>query len=227
MRHAELKPTPDQSVRLEGSGPYDFVRLLARTREAQESGRVEEACNERFRAVQRLEELLPDDEETLFDWGHANTRAALEVVYLSAVDHFLVDDFELSAALGELLLDLDPEDHLGVVGLLAFDYVALEDFDSFDEVIDGLSEKSVERALALLWAGFRRRGAVPREESERFRERFAPYWREFTAADHPADGAYLRDIESERPSQAAQARELWLRTENLWRRFPGFVEALE
>lgn len=41
------------------------------------------------------------------------------------------------------------------------------------------------------------------------------------------DETYLRDIESERPSQAAQARELWLQTENLWTLWPGFVEALQ
>ena len=43
-----------------------------------------------------------------------------------------------------------------------------------------------------------------------------PIFAEFTADEHPADEAYLRDIGSERPSPAAQARELWLQTENLW-----------
>ena len=38
---------------------------------------------------------------------------------------------------------------------------------------------------------------------------------------------YLADIESERPSREAQARELWLQTEHLWTQFPGFVEALK
>ncbi|HJF89703.1 MAG TPA: tetratricopeptide repeat protein, partial [Alistipes onderdonkii] len=43
---------------------------------------------------------------------------------------------------------------------------------------------------------------------------------------HPADDAYLRDIEGERPSVQAQARELWLQTENLWVLWPGFIAAL-
>lgn len=60
----------------------------------------------------------------------------------------------------------------------------------------------------------------------RFRTRFAPYFAEFTADEHPADGQYLEDIESERPSVQAQARELWLRTENLWTLFPDFIAAL-
>ena len=36
----------------------------------------------------------------------------------------------------------------------------------------------------------------------------------------------VRDIEGERPSAAAQARELWLQTEILWTRFPDFIRAL-
>ena len=47
------------------------------------------------------------------------------------------------------------------------------------------------------------------------------------AAEHPADDAYLRDIEGERPSVQAQARELWLQTENLWVLWPGFIAALQ
>ena len=43
---------------------------------------------------------------------------------------------------------------------------------------------------------------------------------------HPADESYIADIESERPSRRALARELWLQTEHLWREFPELVEAL-
>ena len=99
---------------------------------------VEEACNERFRAFQRLAGLLPDDEEVVLAWNHRNTRAALELLHASAVDHFLIDDFEMSAAMLELLLELDPEDHLEGIVLLAFDYVALDERELFDETIDGV-----------------------------------------------------------------------------------------
>ena len=44
---------------------------------------------------------------------------------------------------------------------------------------------------------------------------------------HEITPDYLADIESERPSREAQARELWLQTEHLWTQFPGFVEALK
>ena len=48
-----------------------------------------------------------------------------------------------------------------------------------------------------------------------------------TTVAFAADDAYLRDIEGERPSVQAQARELWLQTENLWVLWPGFIAALQ
>lgn len=226
MQKVSLNPTPDQTFELVGEGPYNFVRVLARSRELQAAGEVQQACECRFQAFQRLAELLPDDEETILEWNHRNSRAALELVHASAVDHFLIDDFEMSAALLEMLLDLDPEDHLEGSELLAFDYLAMDETELFDEVINDLSDKSASRELLLLWAAFRRDGRLPDGELKRFKSHFAPFFAEFTASEHPADDAYLHDIESEHPSVQAQARELWLRTENLWARWPGFIETL-
>lgn len=227
MRQATLTPTPDQTFELHGSGPYDFVQILDRTRRLQRQGEVEQACNERFQSFQRLMELLPDDEEVILEWNHPNSRATLELLRATAIDHFLINDFELSAAMLELLLELDPEDHLEGSTLLAFDYQAMDEQELFDEVINDVSDKHAVRGLLLLWAGFRRDGRLPQGELIRFRERFAPYYREFTAEEHPADTAYLASIESERPSVEAEARELWLQTENLWRLWPEFIEALK
>ena len=224
MQKNALNPTPDQTFELTGD---EFIKALDHSKALQATGRVEEACNERYRAVQQLEELLPDNEEINLEWNHRNSRAALELVEASAIDHFLINDFEMSAALLELLLELDPEDHLEACELLAFDYLAMDEHESFDEVINDLSDKSAARVVLLLWSAHRREGRLPDGELRRFKERFAPYYAEFTATEHPADEAYLRDIESERPSLAAQARELWLRTENLWALWPDFIDALE
>lgn len=223
---AYLNPTSDQTFELIGSGDFNFVKILAHSREIQNSGDIQGACNERFGAVQRLEGLLPEDDEVNLEWGHKNARAALEIIYASAIDHFLINDFELSAALLELLLDLDPEDHLEGSELLAFDYIAMNEPELFDEVINDVSDKYASREVLMLWSAFRRDGRLPDGELQRFKTRFAPYYAEFTAAEHPADGAYLSDIEGERPSAAAQARELWLRTENLWVEWPEFIAAL-
>nr|WP_300100288.1 tetratricopeptide repeat protein [uncultured Alistipes sp.] len=227
MRKATLNPTPDQTFEVIGEGPYDFAEVLRRTRKMQEAGDVEGACNERFQAFQRLAELIPEDEEVNLEWTHRNSRAALELIRASAIDHFLINDFEMSAALLEMLLELDPEDHLEGSELLAFDYLAMDEQELFDEVINDVSDKYASREVLLLWSAFRRDGRLPEGELKRFRSHFAPYFAEFTAAEHPADEAYLRDIESEHPTPAAQARELWLQTENLWVLWPGFIEALK
>lgn len=226
MQPFELKPTADQTFELIGRGLYDFVRVLRDAQASQQQGRVEQACNLRFQASQRLMEALPEDEEVILEWNHANSRAAIEVLHASAIDHFLISDFELSAALLELQLELDPEDHLEGSTLLAFDYQAMDEQELFDEVINDVSDKQPERVLLMLWAGFRRDGALPIGELKRFKERFAPYYAEFVADLHPADEAYLQAIESERPTREAEARELWLRTEPLWQQFPEFIEAL-
>ena len=226
MQKASLNPTPDQTFEVVGEGPYNFVKILARSREMQSSGDVEGACNERYQAFQRLAELIPEDEEVILEWNHRNSRAALELVLASAIDHFLINDFELSAALLEMLLELDPEDHLDGSELLAFDYLAMDEQELFDEVINDVSDKYPGRGILLLWSAYRRDGKLPEGELQHFRRHFAPWFAEFTAAEHPADEAYLRDIGSERPSPGAQARELWLQTENLWVLWPGFIEAL-
>ena len=219
MQKAYLEPTPDQTFEVVGEGPYNFAKVLARSREMQAAGDIEGACNERFQAFQRLAELIPEDEEVNLEWNHRNSRAALELIFASA-------DFEMSAALLEMLLELDPEDHLEGSELLAFDYLAMDEQELFDEVINDVSDKHPGREVLLLWSAFRRSGKLPEGELQRFRTRFAPWFAEFTADEHPADEAYLLDIGSERPSPAAQARELWLQTENLWVLWPGFVDAL-
>ena len=226
MQKAYLNPTSDQTFEVVGEGAYNFAGVLARTREMEAAGDVEGACNERFQAFQRLAALVPEDEEINLEWNHRNSRAALELVLASAIDHFLINDFEMSAALLELLLELDPEDHLEGSELLAFDYLAMDEQELFDEVINDVSDKYASREVLLLWSAFRRDGKLPEGELQHFKTRFAPYFTEFTAGEHPADEAYLKDIGSERPSLQAQARELWLQTENLWVLWPGFIGAL-
>ncbi len=228
MAKAYLNPTSDQTFEIisGGDAAYNFSSILTRAAELQADGDVAEACNLRFRAIQDLQELLPEDDEICLEWEHRNTQAAIELVNLSAVDHFLIGDYELSSALLELSLEIDGEDHLEASNLLAYCYLALEEYELFDEVINDISDKSASRVVLILWSSFLREGSLPEGEVRNFRNRFAPYYAEFMAVDHPADQAYLDDIESARPSQAAQARELWLRTETLWDSCPEFIAAL-
>ncbi|MFI3304968.1 MAG: tetratricopeptide repeat protein [Rikenellaceae bacterium] len=229
MKRGFLSPTADQTfeIRAGERGDCNFKKILRDGAKLQSDGDIEQACNLRFGAVQVLQELLGDDDEVRLEWGDENSRAALEVVHLSAIDHFLINDFEISSALLELALELDPEDHLEVSNLLAYDYLAMGEYELFDEVINDISDKYASRTILLLWSGFLRDGALPAGELYSLKSRFAAYYAEFVAEEHAADEGYIADIESERPSVRAQARELWLQTENLWRMNLSFIEALK
>ncbi len=229
MSHACLEPTADQTFRIvpgdDPKGVYDFGRIIDASRRLERTD-LEWACNLRYEAFRRIYDLLPEGEETILDWHDDNTRAAVMLVNYSAIDHFLIGDWEMAAGMFELLLEVDPEDHLEATTRLAYTYIALGEFDSFDEIINDISDKYADRQVLLLWSEWRRAGRLPEGNFVRFRTRFAPYFREFTDDDHPVTPEYLADIDGDRPSPEALARELWLQTEHLWTLFPGFIEAL-
>ncbi len=229
MKRAYLSPTVDQTfeIRIGERGDGNFTSILNRSRKLQEQGDIEEACNIRFAAVQQLQELMGDDDEVLLEWANENSRSAIEIIRLSAIDHFLINDFEISSALLEMALDVDPEDHLEVSNLLAFDYLAMGEYELFDEVINDISDKYASRTLLLMWSSFLRDKSLPTGELYAFKNRFTPYYKEFAADEHPVNDDYIHDIESARPTAAAQARELWLQTENLWRLHPEFIDLLK
>ncbi len=228
MKKGYLSPTSEQTfeIRVGEDGLSNFAQILKKSQYLQSKGEIEDACNLRFEAVKNLQEILGDEDEVWLEWGDENSRSAIEILRLSAIDHFLIEDFEMSSALLEMALDLDPEDHLECSNLLAYDYLAMKEYELFDEVINDISDKYASRTLLLLWASFLRDGALPTGELHAFKSRFKSFFNEFVALEHPADEEYLSDIEGERPSVAAQARELWLQTETLWRLHPDFIEAL-
>lgn len=218
-----LQPTAEQTWRiLEG----DFEAAIVDSQLLEQQGDIAGACEARYAAFRRLMELLPDDQAIALDWDDVPTRAALLLTELSAIDHFLTSDFELCAAMLELLLELDPEDHTEATKRLSYCYIALEEWELLDEIIDDISDKHAEKSLLKLWAGLRREGRLDEGEARHLRTHFPEVYHEFTAADHPADEAYLADIRQPRPSKTALARELWLQTEHLWAQFPDFIVAL-
>ena len=222
-----LNPTPNQTFEIVGRGASDFATILRHSYELQEQEHnIEAACNERFHAFQRIVEMIPEDEDIILEWEHAPTRAALELIYASAVDHFLINDFEMAAGMFEMLLDLDPEDHTGCIVTLAFCYIAMEEYELFDEVINDISDKQPEKHLLMMWAEFRRTGEIPDGEMRVLSSKHKSFFEEFRAADHPVDDEYLNSLEAETPSRQALARQLWLQTENLWSLFPEFIEEL-
>ncbi|MFR9620728.1 MAG: tetratricopeptide repeat protein [Rikenellaceae bacterium] len=228
MKKGFLRPTTDQTFEIVAGerGHANFKKTLRLSQQLQSEGEIEQACNMRFDSVRTLQEVLGDDDDVLLEWNDENSRAAIELLRLSAIDHFLISDFEISSALLEMALDLDPEDHLEASNLLAYDYLAMGEYELFDEVINDISDKHASRTILLLWSSWLRDGVLPVGEMHSLKSRFTPYYEEFTASEHPVDEAYIASIESERPSQSAMARELWLQTETLWSVNLEFIEAL-
>ena len=197
MQKASLNPTtPDQTFEVVGEGPYNFVKVLARSREMQAAGDVREACNERFHAFQRLAELIPEDEEVNLEWNHCNSRAALELIHASAIDHFLINDFELSAALLEMLLELDPRTIWRVANCwLSITWLwtnksCTRSSTTFRQV------SGTRHPVAVV--GLPPRRPVAREGSCSTSARACLWFAEFTADEHPGRRQhFLRDIEGE------------------------------
>lgn len=231
VKKALLRPTAENTYRIfyaedRDGVTVDFGRELERSQELEKHGDIEGACNVRYGALQQLMELIPDSTDIELDWDDRNSRDAMLIISYSAIDHFLLGDFEMSAAMLEMLLELDPEDHLDASKMLAYAYVALEEWELFDEVINDVNDKYPDKYILVLWSEFRRTGKLPEGELRHFNRNFKPYYDEFTAAEHPVDDEYFTDIRSDRPSKKALARELWIQTEHLWKLYPGFTEAL-
>lgn len=209
------------------SAEYIFSEQLSLSRRLALDGDIEGACNVRFKAFQRLVDIIPDEDEVVLDWEDQNSQAALEIIHASAIDHFLVGDFEMSAGMAEILTDLDPEDHFEATKIMAYTYVAMGEYELFDEIINDISDKYPEKDILKMWSDFRRDGAIVDGELRHFKRSFPIFFGEFVAAEHPVDEAYITDIESEHPKRETLARELWLQTEHLWTLFPDFIEELK
>ena len=223
MAHLQLKPTENQNFILLGG---DFAKVLDLAHKQEGEGNFEMACNTRYKAFQQIVDILPEDDVVELDFGHANTRSAMELIYASAVDNFLVGDVELAAAQLELLLECDSEDHTEATPQLALCYVALEEWECLEDILPDLGDKSALRPLLEALAEYATTGVVSAEKVSALR-RHRHLCEELSHQDHPADEAYLKDISSERPTQQALARELYLRCEPLLLKYKGFVEKLK
>ena len=219
MARITINPTSSGLWHVEGLGDE-----LRRSREREKESWAA-AADMRFEAVQRLVDVL-GEEEVHLDWEHRPTRAAMELLYAAAADQFVVGETETAAALWETLLEVDEEDHMSVSVLLAFCYVELEDYDCWDEMMFSISPKTPEYHLLTLWAEYRRTGEIPDGEVRVLSFKHRLFFEEFRAVEHPIDEEYLNGLEAEPPTRQAQARQLWLQTENLWALHTDFIEAL-
>lgn len=223
MGKITLKPTENQNFILLGGV---FSSTLEHALRLESEGDFEGACNTRYKAFQKIVDVLPEEEAFELDFSHTNTRAAIEIIYGSAVDNFLTGDAELAAAQLELLLECDSEDHIEATPQLALCYIALEEWECLEDIVVDLGEKSAFKPLIEALAEYIRKGGISTEKLSVLR-RHRHLYDELCAEEHPADEKYLRDISSERPTQQALAREIYLRCEPLFLKYEGFLAAIK
>ena len=222
MNKITLQPTSSGLWHIEG---IDCSRILRTSQNLERQDRWADACEYRAEKVQLLLDAAGEESVPL-DWNDASSRAALELIYASAIDYFSIDEVEMATALWERVIDFDEEDHLQATIMLAFCYVELEDYDCLESVLSDISPKTAEYSLLQLWATFRQTGGVERDALRDLRTRHKVWWEEFTAAEHPLDESFLADRQSERPSHRTEAREFWFATAPMWARNTDFIEAV-
>ena len=224
----ELQPTVNQTFRLIGNSARGNLNArLEQSYKAEQNDDYPAACMIRYEAFEDILATLPDDDQgaVTLDRTHPNTLAAMEIILASAVDSYLADEGEVAAAQLELLLDCDDEDPLEATPILALCYAMIGEWECLEDIESDLGDKTALTPLLRALKQFVTTGKI---ESATVAElaRYKEFTAELKLADHPTDEAYSRDINSDHPSRAALARELYLRTEKTLNTYPDFLPAL-
>lgn len=224
----KLKPTENQTFILAGSGDEgDLVRRLGLSHEEERRGDFRSACSERYEAFRLIVDVLPRGRG-------GRTRPQPCQHACGAGNNLRLDDRQLSGGrfrtrrgTGGDAARLRPRRFDGcdadgsryatsrsANGTVSTTYCPTSTTARHCMRCSkrGHRSSATGKADAQALANLRRHRAVADE---------------LRAADHPTDDAYLRDISSERPSQAALARELWLRCEPVMMLYPEFAEELK
>ena len=224
----ELQPTVNQTFRLIGNSARGNLNArLEQSYKAEQEDDYPAACMMRFEAFEDILATLPDDEDSAvtLDRTHPNTLAAMEIILASAVDSYLAGEGEVAAAQLELLLDCDDEDPLEATPILALCYAMIGEWECLEDIEPDLGDKSALAPLLRALQQFVTTGKIESNTVEQL-ARYKEFTAELKLSDHPTDEAYTRDINSDRPSRAALAREMYLRTETLLNTYPKFLPAL-
>ena len=224
----ELQPTVNQTFRLIGNSARGNLNArLEQSYKAEQNDDYPEACMIRYEAFEDILATLPDDEEgaVTLDRTHPNTLAAMEIILASAVDSYLADEGEVAAAQLELLLECDDEDPLEATPILALCYAMIGEWECLEDIETDLGDKTALTPLLRALKQFVTTGKIESATVAGL-ARYKEFTAELKRADHPTDEAYARDINSDHPSRAALARELYLRTEKTLNTYPDFLPAL-
>ena len=98
MSHPQFVPTADNAFVISYPDKldkeYDFPAILSYSKVCERKGEIEKACNLRYDAVKRIIDLIPDEDEIVLDWDDEENHVVLNLLRGSAIDHFLIGDFD-------------------------------------------------------------------------------------------------------------------------------------
>lgn len=129
--------------------PDNFEVRLALADLYMESSEVEKACQTRLDGVNLFIDVLDElgEQEIELDMSDEFNLLVIDALYMSALDHYNIGDYEMAIAFLELSTELDPEDHFEANTLLTFAYAAFGDKESLEYQLEILTITKDETEL--------------------------------------------------------------------------------
>lgn len=201
--------------------PYNLEAATELAKRYAEAGDYDQACEVRFRAASEAIDALPEDEEYFeLNWEDEEVQEFIEIIVASGTDFYMHGDFEMAAALYETALSLDSEDHLDVASSLALSYIAIEDWEGYEQLKDNFVPGSMIEALVENFAAFRQNRKANKKLPQELLD-------EIAADEHIIDELFLAEVDKERVSKEVAARELWYRHMPVFEVYPQFRAQLK
>ncbi|MEG1607080.1 MAG: hypothetical protein RR066_01065 [Mucinivorans sp.] len=135
--------------------PYNLGAHMALSDLLMDRDDVEEACEQRLMGAQMTLDALSEDEAMEINMSHEKNHVFVEIIFLSGYDHYVFGDFEMAAAMFETVMELDPEDHFGAALPLTYCYIALGEWELFEEHYSPALFSRLEAELIEAWAAQR------------------------------------------------------------------------
>ncbi|MBQ0080304.1 MAG: hypothetical protein KBS95_01965 [Alistipes sp.] len=157
MAKISFKPCEGNLFRFTG---MDFKKFLDENISKQRAGKIEEAMDERYKIAINIATCLPDEFDMVLDCLDDNSRNATNVMYISAIDLYMNEDWERSAALLETILDIDSEDCYSAPAILTLCYIMLEDDDCLESIVSDVEVTTTMNIFALSAVDYKNSGTI-------------------------------------------------------------------
>lgn len=172
-----------------------------------------EGCQRRAEIAIDVAESLPDEEMEL-KMEDRTTRMLMEVISESAWDHILGKDLETALALLETLYIYDMEDTFSMIPTLCMCYLEDEQWDTFDETISDIDEKSYLNPVLTAYKEYLIDGTCSNHTLSRLKK-YPALVNEIKSLDHTMTPQMQEDLLQENPKEETLVRNLYLQLEQI------------